>query len=207
MAARRSSHIACHRSTITLCCSIHSATLASISSGACAICNIEFTCAVFFRRTQLDELKEERSAIVFRLVPDGGPKPISEADTEEEPDLQNSLEAARQAAVAACTPGTTEPGQSAPRKIYQRSRKVAHYVLMRAEGICECCLKPAPFLKKDGKPYLEPHHVNRLSDGGLDHPRYVGAICPNCHREIHSGIDGVSLNHQLKERLQAIELA
>lgn len=167
----------------------------------------EFTCADIFRRTQLDEEKKERSAIVFRLVRDGSPEQISEADIEEEADLPSSLDAARHAAIAACTPGTTEPGQSAPRKIYQRSRKVAHYVLMRAEGICECCLKPAPFLKKDGKPYLEPHHVNRLSDGGLDHPRYVGAICPNCHREIHSGIDGVSLNQQLKERLQTIEPA
>lgn len=167
----------------------------------------EFSCADTFREPQLDELKKERSAIVFRLVRDGSIEPISEADIEEEADLPNSLETARQAAIAACTPGTTEPGQSAPRKIYQRSRKVAHYVLMRAKGICECCLKTAPFLKKDGNHYLEPHHVNRLSDGGLDHPRYVGAICPNCHREIHSGIDGASLNQQLKERLQAIEPA
>lgn len=165
----------------------------------------EFTCADIFRRTQLDELKEERSAIVFRLVPDGSPEPINEADIEEEADLPSSLEAARRAAIAACTPGATEPGQSAPRKIYQRSRKVAHYALMRAAGICECCEKPPPFLKKDGTPYLEPHHVNRLSDGGLDHPRYVGAICPTCHREIHSGRDGASLNQQLKERLKAIE--
>ena len=165
----------------------------------------EFTCADIFRRTQLDELKEERSAIVFRLVPDGSPEQINDTDIEEEGDLPNSLEAARQAAIAACTPEATEPGQSAPRKIYQRSRKVAHYVLMRAEGICECCLKPAPFLKKDGKPYLEPHHVNRLSDGGLDHPRYVGAVCPTCHREIHSGMNGTSLNLQLKERLKAVE--
>lgn len=167
----------------------------------------EFSCADIFRRTQLDELKKERSALVFRLVPDSdsSPEQSNEVDVKDDADIPSSLDAARQAAVAACTPEATEPGQSAPRKIYQRSRKVTHYVLMRAEGICECCLKPAPFLKKDGKPYLEPHHVNRLSDGGLDHPRYVGAICPNCHREIHSGIDGVSLNQKLKERLKAIE--
>lgn len=165
----------------------------------------EFSCADTFREPQLDELKEERSAIVFRLVPDDSPEPINEADIKEKADLPSTLEAARQAAIAACTPGTTEPGQSAPRKIYQRSRKVTHYVLMRAKGTCECCLKPAPFIKKDGTPYLEPHHVNRLSDGGLDHPRYVGAICPNCHRKIHSGMDGASINQQLKEHLQAIE--
>ncbi len=165
----------------------------------------EFSCADIFRQPQLDELKNERSALVFRLVPDSSPEQNNEVDIEEEGDLPNSLEAARQAAIAACTPEATEPGQSAPRKIYQRSRKVAHYVLMRAKGICECCLKPAPFLKKNGDHYLEPHHVNRLSDGGLDHPRYVGAICPTCHREIHSGMNGVALNMRLKERLKTIE--
>ncbi|UXZ47919.1 HNH endonuclease [Pseudomonas soli] len=76
---------------------------------------------------------------------------------------------------------------------------------MRAKGLCESCDKPAPFIKKDGTPYLEPHHVNRLSDGGLDHPRYVGAVCPSCHREIHSGVHGMSLNERLKRRLEAIE--
>ena len=76
---------------------------------------------------------------------------------------------------------------------------------MRAEGECESCEKPAPFMKKDGTPYLEPHHVNRLSDGGLDHPRYVGAVCPSCHREIHSGVHGALVNERLKQRLEAIE--
>ncbi|WP_372439075.1 HNH endonuclease, partial [Pandoraea sputorum] len=72
-------------------------------------------------------------------------------------------------------------------------------------GRCESCEKPAPFTKKDGSPYLEPHHVNRLSDGGLDHPQFVGAVCPNCHREIHSGVDGAKLNEQLKTYLKSIE--
>lgn len=112
---------------------------------------------------------------------------------------------ARQAALEACKPGSDEAGQSAPRKLYQRSRKVAHYVLMRSQGACESCERPAPFMKKDGTPYLEPHHVNRLTDGGLDHPRYVAAVCPSCHREIHSGVNGAIVNDRLKRRLEAIE--
>jgi len=36
-------------------------------------------------------------------------------------------------------------------------------------GVCESCLQPAPFHGKKG-PYLEVHHVHRLSDGGPDHP-------------------------------------
>jgi hypothetical protein len=34
---------------------------------------------------------------------------------------------------------------------------------------------------------LEPHHIRRLGDGGPDDPRFMGAVCPNCHREIHHG--------------------
>jgi 5-methylcytosine-specific restriction protein A len=53
----------------------------------------------------------------------------------------------------------------------------------------------------DGTPYLETHHTTRLADEGLDHPQTVGAICPTCHRRIHSGIDGDAWNKQLKQRL------
>jgi 5-methylcytosine-specific restriction protein A len=167
----------------------------------------EFSCADMFERTQPDVSGQDRTAIVFRLVPVGIPSEIIEAEEpdEDEADFSGSLAAARLAALAACKPSSDDLGQSAPRKIYQRSRKVAHYVLMRAEGECESCERPAPFMKKDGTPYLEPHHVNRLSDGGLDHPRYVGAVCPSCHREIHSGVHGALVNERLKRRLEVIE--
>lgn len=167
----------------------------------------EFSCADMYERTQPDVSGQNRTAIVFRLVPVGIPGEIIEAEVqdEDEADLYGSLAAARLAALAACKPSKDDLGQSAPRKIYQRSRKVAHYVLMRAAGACESCERPAPFMKKDGTPYLEPHHVNRLSDGGLDHPRYVGAVCPSCHREIHSGVHGTSMNERLKQRLKVIE--
>lgn len=165
----------------------------------------EFSCADFFTRTQPDVEGQNRPALVFRLVPVNTPAEAIEAERGFDANLSDSLAVARLAALAACKPENDESGQSAPRKIYQRSRKVAHYVLMRAQGLCESCLKPAPFRKKDGTPYLEPHHVNRLSDGGLDHPRYVGAVCPSCHREIHSGEHGTSVNNRLKLRLEAIE--
>lgn len=165
----------------------------------------EFSCADMFTRTQPDVDGQDRAALVFRLVPSGISSGTMQAEVEDEADLPDSLAAARLAALAACKPGSDEVGQSAPRKIYQRSRKVAHYVLMRAQGECESCEKPAPFIKKDGTPYLEPHHVNRLSDGGLDHPRFVGAVCPSCHREIHSGVHGALVNERLKQRLEVIE--
>jgi len=166
----------------------------------------EFACADWFERIQPDVDGQDRTAIVFRLVRVGADDNDMEEDTGGVPDLPASLAAARAAALEACKPGSTQVGESAPRKLYQRSRKVAHYVQLRANGVCESCQKAAPFTKKDGTPYLEPHHVNRLSDGGLDHPRYVGAICPSCHREIHSGVNGAAVNERLKERLVGIEV-
>lgn len=165
----------------------------------------EFSCADILERTQPDVEGNDRTALVFRLVPVRDAQPLIEAELDNAADFPTTLAAARLAALAACKPVTDEAPRSAPRNLYQRSQKVARYVAMRAKGLCECCQKPAPFLKRDGTPYLEPHHVNRLSDGGLDHPRYVGAVCPSCHREIHSGMHGASLNEELKQRLIAIE--
>ena len=49
----------------------------------------------------------------------------------------------------------------------------------------------APFITPDGQLYLEVHHIERLSDGGPDHPRWVVAVCPNCHRRAHYAGDEV----------------
>ena len=180
---------------------------ASLGKGNGYVYKGEFTCADVLTRIQPDLLGEDRDALVFRLVPVGVSSESVEAEVGvgDEAELANSLTAARLAALEACKASNGDLGQSAPRKIYQRSRKVAHYVLMRADGICESCEKPAPFKRMDGTHYLEPHHVNRLSDGGLDHPRYVAALCPSCHREIHSGVGGYLKNAKLKRRLELIE--
>jgi 5-methylcytosine-specific restriction enzyme A len=95
--------------------------------------------------------------------------------------------------------------QEAKGLYYKRSATVREYVLVRAGGVCESCEKPAPFLRIDGTPYLEPHHTRRISDGGPDHPRWVAAICPNCHSEIHHGEDGKRKNRRLQQHLGVLE--
>jgi 5-methylcytosine-specific restriction protein A len=57
----------------------------------------------------------------------------------------------------------------------------------------------------DGKPYLEPHHIRRLADEGPDHPAWVAALCPNCHRRIHHGADGTEFNEEVAQSIRAIE--
>lgn len=74
-----------------------------------------------------------------------------------------------------------------------------------SNGICESCDAPAPFRRSNGEPYLEPHHTRRLADGGPDHPLWVGAVCPACHREIHHGELGRTKNDMLQERLKLLE--
>src|SRR5262249_21654603 len=80
---------------------------------------------------------------------------------------------------------------------YERSAIVRAYVLRRAGGKCESCGGPAPFERLNGEPYLEPHHIRRLADGGPDHPSSVGAVCPACHRGIHHGKNGAGPNGRL----------
>lgn len=87
-----------------------------------------------------------------------------------------------------------------------RSAAIRLYVCKRANGICEGCKQKAPFISKhDNMPYLEPHHIKRLSDGGPDHPLNVIALCPNCHRRIHYSRDGGEYNAYLDKEVARIE--
>ena len=52
-------------------------------------------------------------------------------------------------------------------------------------GICQLCNQPAPFCTRDGEPYLETHHIHRLSEGGEDVMENPVILCPNCHRKMH----------------------
>lgn len=69
---------------------------------------------------------------------------------------------------------------------YQRNEWVIMYALTRANGVCELCEKDAPFNKKDGSAYLEVHHIKHLANDGDDIVENVAALCPNCHRKMHS---------------------
>ena len=67
----------------------------------------------------------------------------------------------------------------------ERNQYISEYTKERAKGICDLCGKEAPFRDKNGKPYLESHHVITLAEGGPDAIYNTVAICPNCHRRIH----------------------
>jgi 5-methylcytosine-specific restriction enzyme A len=128
----------------------------------------------------------ERDAIVFELRV---LEAIAETTEATGPPSGIALQELRQQAFAAAG-APSQPSTQGIRNVYQRSGDVRNYVLARAQGKCEGCNAPAPFLRTDGTPYLEPHHLRRISDGGPDHPAHVIALCPNCHRRVHAGADG-----------------
>jgi len=69
-----------------------------------------------------------------------------------------------------------------------RNPSVAEYVRRAADGVCQGCHEPAPFVSKTtGEPFLEIHHIKSLADGGADIIENTTALCPNCHRERHYG--------------------
>lgn len=99
---------------------------------------------------------------------------------------------------------TKEPsGQQAPREVtstvkqYERDPLVKVWILEAAGGRCEACESEAPFVNRDGLPYLEVHHVVPLAKGGPDVVSNAVAVCPNCHRHLHYGIDAGALVKRL----------
>ena len=69
-------------------------------------------------------------------------------------------------------------------RVYKRSPYVVAEVLSRANGKCQSCMSDAPFLKVDGTPFLEVHHIEWLSNGGEDSVENAIALCPNCHSDV-----------------------
>lgn len=76
--------------------------------------------------------------------------------------------------------------------------------LKRASGRCEGCREPSPFRTATG-PYLEAHHIDRLSDDGPDEPRNVIALCANCHRRAHFSVDAKAFNRFLQKQMTKLE--
>ncbi|WP_161782612.1 HNH endonuclease [Halococcus sediminicola] len=142
-----------------------------------------------------------RRAVRFKLAPLGG----IEADiTEAEAASLSEDDLFRRAKQALSTKDTTETTTygSSNEKSYFRSQLVRDFALSVANGVCQACEKNAPFRTNMGKPFLEVHHIHRRSDGGLDDPENIIAVCPNCHRETHYGEAGDGINSGLIQKAE-----
>jgi len=135
-----------------------------------------------YKAKQLDDNGNLRDVWMFPVMPiSKTAQSVLNEPTEQEIAKLSDNELARYAAVKNVNkkPKTTET------VVYYRDPYLKQMVKRIAKGKCQFCGEDAPFVDKQGEPYLEAHHVIRLADGGKDSIENVVAICPNCHRKIH----------------------
>ncbi|MBQ8814594.1 MAG: HNH endonuclease [Lachnospiraceae bacterium] len=135
-----------------------------------------------YKSTQPDDNGNMREVWMFPVMPISEmAQGISRELSEQEISKLSDKELARYASVKNVNkePKTTET------VVYYRDPYLKQLVKRIADGKCQYCGNDAPFLDKEGQPYLEEHHVVRLADGGKDVIDNVVAICPNCHRKMH----------------------
>ncbi|MHC8338060.1 HNH endonuclease [Pseudomonas sp. HLT2-19-2] len=89
-------------------------------------------------------------------------------------------------------------------KSYVRDPEVRAWVRQQANGRCEGCGEPAPF-EKDGRPFLEVHHVKHLAQEGSDRPSNAVALCPNCHRRCHHSGDRDEFTASLFQKVERLK--
>jgi 5-methylcytosine-specific restriction protein A len=144
-----------------------------------------------------------RKAIAFHLTE------VGRAGVDETVDQRTaedrSLEQLRRIAMEGGSDMPECEVRVASRIYIARSQAVKNYALARAKGRCERCGRPAPFSTAAGTPFLEVHHILRLADAGPDRIDAVAAVCPNCHREAHHGMNSRELNAELYAQTQEKE--
>ncbi len=142
-----------------------------------------------YQKMQLDKNGDPRKVWVFPLEFNDNSRPIENAQVDEL--FQTKFNKAQKLS----NEELEEKAKNLPdilgfRKVStlrnQRNPYVVAYTLRRANGVCELCEQSAPFNKANGEPYLEVHHVRHLEDGGEDMTENAVALCPNCHRMMHS---------------------
>lgn len=89
--------------------------------------------------------------------------------------------------------------------IYARDPRVRSAVMKRADGRCEYCGE-AGFLKLDGSPYLECHHIIALANDGADRLANVIALCPNDHREAHFGLKSAEMEALMIKKINVLSI-
>jgi 5-methylcytosine-specific restriction enzyme A len=164
----------------------------------------QMICVGFRETSGPDRENTPRKIIVFELEPISHyTLPDYEEEFAEEDVWRLSLEENRKLALLAAeeNPRTLQRSVS----MRKRSERIRIYVLRRARGVCEYCGKEAPFTTDKGRLYLEPHHIRRLSDGGPDNPKFMAAVCPNCHRRAHYSKEREEVNMQLQAKVFEIE--
>jgi 5-methylcytosine-specific restriction enzyme A len=144
-----------------------------------------------FQETQPDRNGNARLVWIFPLqLKEGNPTPVVNVEEMESIDeskekivkrLSNEV-LEEKARYAPQQPGT----RNTMTKTYERNAYISELAKRRANGKCQLCEQPAPFIKPNGEPFLETHHIEWLAKGGTDTIENTVALCANCHRKMHS---------------------
>jgi len=163
-----------------------------------------------YQEDQVDDNGLLRKVWMFPLrIQEGGEKPLP-TSSELESVSQKSRKQLQKKSLEelkelASTAHRTPSKRQATGAQYIRDEAVAVYVKQAANGFCDLCNNEAPFTDKAGRPFLENHHVIPLAEGGDDTISNAVALCPNCHRKMHSlkrKADISKLQRRVKERDQ-----
>ena len=143
-----------------------------------------------YQETQRDFKKELRNVWIFplKLVNEEIPTPLSEESFEkiclqrEKYAHKLSIDELKERAGRSCE----VPGERIVTvKRFERNPNVTILAKLRTNGICQLCQSHAPFITKQGDPFLETHHIIPLGQNGKDTIDNTVALCPNCHRKMH----------------------
>lgn len=163
-------------------------------------------CGAPYQEPQRDESGNSRLAYVFPLKVLTGTRAVSRED-------QQALDSLRVKKAKKLSDESLKERAEKSRKMpsiyqqltmqYERSVWVSEYAKRLAKGICQLCLKPAPFENAKGVPYLETHHIVWLAKGGEDTITNTVALCPNCHKKMHV-VDDKSDVEILQQRIKQL---
>ena len=94
---------------------------------------------------------------------------------------------------------------------YKRRKNARDLVIARSENTCEYtkCTGMPPDIGRNGLAILQVDHIIALSAGGLDAPRNMIALCPNCHAAKTYGRNATDLTRKfqliVKKREESLE--
>lgn len=131
-----------------------------------------------------------KTKMIFLLRENGSDYLLNFVPTANSALLDLKVTALRQQTLPKIPAGVAQPATvTAMSAKFERDPAVKAWVLIESKGVCEGCGDAAPFLGRDGLPFLEVHHVMPLANQGSDTTTNAVALCPNCHRRCHYSSD------------------
>lgn len=145
---------------------------------------------------------------IFTITPTSGPPPPGKSKKlipDREEYEKRAAQLTQKARVRKPKAIVKPPSVTVETTQYCRNPEVKAWLLRNANGHCENCGSPAPFVDLYGNPYLEEHHVVPLAEGGSDGITNAVILCPNCHRRMHFGSDRHAIVKKLYVRIRRLK--